>query len=233
MAEKKQILNRNTVYVPDENGRLAFQYTRLTKVGLDSGKFYVTVPSHIHNVAEIVQKEQERPSGGGTFTYKLHHIPFFRSEGEVVESTKGAAIEQWETLMHRCAEYLTNMKKEKVILLSSEMNVSLRRPDGTWLQRGDVSFAKVTPLVGVMYKVCFQIGKDLVNEGNRYVSRGNGVVVPWTAEREAFAARIVNMLEQAATQLDEFFSILKQDPLQIETAMKKGFLLEHKQGDGD
>lgn len=225
------ILNRYKVSVPDENGTGTIEYLQLVKVSPGSGLFSVTVPEHLRLVAKIVSPEQifndddEYPTKVAGLAY--HEIGTF--EGEVVADSRDKALEQWKALMYRCKQFLTTQAKVKVILFNTEMNVSIYDTEGKLLfGRSDVTFAKTNPIVGVDYLVCFQAGKHLVDENNRYISKPEGsVVIPHTPERETFLENIVKTFEKAAVQLHDFVKVVNEDPLQIETFMKTGNLLEY------
>jgi hypothetical protein len=227
------ILNRNKVSVPDMTGTEMIEYVRLIKIDPDSGLFSATLPDFLHQTAALVAKEQELDSGDGD-VYKWPVLDYWdqgKFEGEISAKTREKVIESWESLIYRCREFLTTQSKFKVILLNTEMNVNIYDDAGDGrliFRRSDVSFAKTNPLVGVNYRVCFQAGKHLVDDDNKRVyGVDKGVVIPHTSEREAFLRDIVDTFERAALQLNEFVNLVKNDPLQIETVMKRGFLLAH------
>ena len=71
-------------------------------------------------------------------------------------------------------------------------------------------------------------GEDLVDEENHYLATADrSIVVPHTPEREAFLAKCVHNLEEAALQLDKFCDTVKKDPLAIDTLIHKGMLLTY------
>lgn len=226
LLDKKQALNRNKTLVPDETGKKSFEFIRVTSVGISTGRFYVSVPTHLHNVADFVSRERQYTEEDGD-PVRIRGI-FYR-DGMVEATTKNEAIDDWESLMVRCEQYLKTEHREKVILIRSEMSIHVQRSDGTYLNRHDISFAKVRPLIGVQYEILYKNGPDILDEDNRWQGKASDhVVIPYTEEREAFLQSIVDSLTKAALQVDQLTRILKEEPLQIDTIMKKGFLLEHK-----
>lgn len=229
------ILNRNRVSVPDMDGTGMVEYLRLIKIDPESGWFSATVPEHLRDIARLVAPEQkiEEEDGFKHTQPNLNYYDTGKFAGEVVGITREMVVERWKSLIYRCKEFLTTQAKVKVILLTTEMNVTIYGKDKRLLlSRGDISFAKTEPLIGVSYKICFQAGKHLVDKNNKYIGEGKGsVIIPHTPDREAFLKNIVDTFEKAALQLNDFMSLVKADPLQIEGVMKRGFLLGYKSDD--
>lgn len=230
------VINRNKVAVPDESGTGTISYDRQIKVDRGSGLFSATGPLHLRATAAMVAREQTFDAGDGD-PYKWPRIDYRDDStfpGEVVATTRDEVIDRWESLIYRCREHLTTQGKKKVILLSTEMNVSIYDAEGTCLlRRNEISFAKTSPLVGVSYRICYEAGAHLVTEDNRHVSKPDGsVVIPHSPERETFLQSIIASFERAALQLNEFMQTVKEEPLQIEAVMRRGFLLSNKNGEG-
>jgi hypothetical protein len=228
------IIKTHKTSVPAENGRDLIAFVQKIQVDKD-GRFTIQAPEHLHNTLALVSKEREVQLAPDAPASRLRALPFDVRNGVVGPCQTLEEVEYaWKDLMARAREFLTNSARKKVIKIDTEMSVRIFRDNRLVLGRNDVSFSKVSPLLGLDYTVCYQVGPDLVDEDNRYLAQAEkATVVPYTEEREAFLAKIVHTLEQAALQLDEFCTAVQEDPLAIDTLIHKGMLLTYAPGEGD
>lgn len=217
------ILKKNKVYVPDASGAKSIEYIRKLKVDKSSCLFSATVPDHLLAISALV-------CDSGDSTKIINYRNDEQFFGEVVEKTAEATLQDWDSLIHRCSQFIVSSKKEKVILFDTEMNVYILDVDNkrVKLNRKDVHFAECSPLVGLNYKVCYRVGDRLVDEDNKYVGSGSdrSTVIPYTEERELFLEKMANSLKSAAFRLHEFSNAINESPESIDLIMNNTLVLE-------
>lgn len=224
---KKTRLSSSKEFVPTEDGSGEEEYQLIISVDAD-GVFYAAIPAHLHNVAEHLA-EGNGDSKNQNHSYRKINY----RDGFVTNGSKNAVMEDWKNLCWRIEDYLIKMVREKVIWYRTEMNIHYQKENGDYVNRRDNSFAKTNPSVGVAFRVCYKVGDKLVDEKNAFVAdlklrKLEGVIIPYTEERIQFLDKISEILDKAARQLNEFEEALQQNPLQIDTIMKRGFMLEYK-----
>lgn len=221
----KTRLSSSKEFVPTEDGTGAEEYLLIVYVDAN-GSFYAPMPPHLINSAGHLAEGD----GGASKDHSYRKIRF--TDGFVISSSKTQVLNDWATLIWWVKEYLTNLIKEKVIWLQTEMNIRYQRPDGSWVVRRDAHFNKTCPVVGISYQVCYKVGAKLLKEDNGYLAdtslrEREGVIIPFSEERAQFLDTISEILHKAARQLSEFEEALQKDPLQIDNIMRQGFMLEY------
>lgn len=126
-----------------------------------------------------------------------------RTQKEVEDSFFTAGKEYKERLTSR----------RKILAYKVKMNVEIKRPGGTWLQRKDISFADHMDVMGIGWTILTETECDgekrYEREGRRFgevFHKSEWTIIDWTEEREAFFRDATEAFKKLMIRIDGFFA---------------------------